>query len=100
LTLVQSTAVAADGVAVKLTSPSSVADTIAKRSPLRDASLNADAGKMRRGTAAERARAQVAYVDDRPWVERHPAWTGAIVGFGAGFGLDRKSVGKGKGGMG
>jgi hypothetical protein len=23
--------------------------------------------------------------DDRPWVERHPVWTGAIAGFGAGF---------------
>ena len=25
--------------------------------------------------------------DDRPWVERHPVWTGAMVGFGAGFAL-------------
>ena len=25
--------------------------------------------------------------DDRSWVERHPVWTGAMVGFGAGFGL-------------
>jgi hypothetical protein len=30
-----------------------------------------------------RQHAQAAKRDDRSWVERHPVWTGAIVGFGA-----------------
>ena len=31
--------------------------------------------------------AQAANRDDRPWMERHPVWTGAIAGFATGFAL-------------
>jgi hypothetical protein len=33
--------------------------------------------------AEARQDAQAAKRDDRSWVERHPVWTGALVGFGA-----------------
>ena len=53
--------------------------------PIRTASQNAGARlaveAARNHHPAQRDR------DDRSWVERHPVWTGTMVGFGAGFGL-------------
>ena len=63
----------------------SATSTASKAGPLRSASLNAgtrlavEAPRNRHAVQRER--------DDRPWVERHPVWTGAMVGFGAGFAL-------------
>ena len=37
--------------------------------------------------AEARQTSQPAKHDDRPWVERHPVWTGAIAGFATGFAL-------------
>ena len=53
--------------------------------PLRRASLNA--GAQLAVEAARSRHASQSDRDDRSWVERHPVWTGAMVGFGAGFGL-------------
>ena len=49
--------------------------------PLLKASLNPKLPPPSRAEA--RQAAQAAKHDDRSWVERHPVWTGAIVGFGA-----------------
>jgi len=49
--------------------------------PLLKASLKPNIPTPSRAEA--RQDAQAAKRDDRSWVERHPVWTGAIVGFGA-----------------
>ena len=49
--------------------------------PLLKASLKPNLPPLSRAEA--RQAAQAAKHDDRSWVERHPVWTGAIVGFGA-----------------
>ena len=49
--------------------------------PLLKASLKPNLPPPSRAEA--RQAAQAAKHDDRSWVERHPVWTGAIVGFGA-----------------
>jgi hypothetical protein len=54
--------------------------------PLRTASLSKDA--TMKLVAAGRQTSQPVADDDRdrgPWIERHPVWTGAMVGFAAGF---------------
>jgi len=90
LALVQSTALAADGVVSNRPAPptQSIADVISKPSPIREASLKTDPSKTLRGDVRRNPRLlQDTYRDDRPWIERHPVWTGAMVGFGAGFAL-------------
>ncbi len=63
----------------------SATSTTSQAGPIRRASLNAgarlavEATRNRHAAQSER--------DDRPWIERHPVWTGAMVGFGAGFAL-------------
>ena len=52
-----------------------------KAGPLLKASLDPDLPPPSRAEA--RQAAQATKRDDRSWVERHPVWTGAIVGFGA-----------------
>jgi len=53
--------------------------------PILRASLNA--GTRLAAEAAANRHAAQRDPDDRSWVERHPVWTGAMVGFGVGFGL-------------
>lgn len=49
--------------------------------PLFNASLKPNIPPL--SLAEARQNAQARKQDDRSWVERHPVWTGAIVGFGA-----------------
>jgi hypothetical protein len=56
-------------------------EPVRKDGPLLKASLNPNLPAPSRTEA--RQAAQAAKHDDRSWVERHPVWTGAIVGFGA-----------------
>jgi hypothetical protein len=51
--------------------------------PIRTASLNIETLKSLR-TESGWAN-QEANRGDRSWMERHPVWTGAMIGFGAGF---------------
>jgi hypothetical protein len=90
LWLVQSAALAADGIAANRPGPPrpSLADVISRPSPIREASLTTTPAKtLRLETGTTFRLVQDTYRDDRSWIERHPVWTGAIVGFGAGFGL-------------
>jgi hypothetical protein len=52
--------------------------------PLRKASLRKDARVVAAGTDRQ---AQPQAKADKPWIERHPVWTGAMIGFGIGVGL-------------
>jgi hypothetical protein len=86
MVLVPHTALAADEpLATQRPRTASSTSSTSQTGPLRRASLNAgarlavEAAPNRHATQSDR--------DDRPWVERHPVWTGAMVGFGAGFGL-------------
>ena len=79
-------ALAADGpLATQRPPTASTASPASPAGPLLRASLNAGT-ELAVEAAANRHAAQ-RDPDDRPWVERHPVWTGAMVGFGAGFGL-------------
>ena len=55
--------------------------------PLQKASRDTSRLNLRdeRGTAERRA--QTTDRDDRPWMQRHPVWTGALIGFAAVYGL-------------
>jgi hypothetical protein len=74
-----------DPLATQKPLTASATSTTSQAGPLRRASLNAgtrlavEAARPRHATQSDR--------DDRPWIERHPVWTGAMVGFGAGFAL-------------
>jgi hypothetical protein len=65
-----------------LTAPAT--STTSQDGPIRRASINAG---TRLAVEAARTRHAQGDRDDRPWVERHPVWTGAMVGFGVGFGM-------------
>ena len=56
-------------------------EAVRQDGPLLKASLKPNLPPPTR--AEVRQAAQPAKQDDRSWVERHPVWTGAIVGFGA-----------------
>jgi hypothetical protein len=92
LSLLPVSALAADGVAA--TRPASIAEAVKAApvaGPIRTASLSSDPHTIQ----AERTRwtrrpsqdEQDVEKDYRSWTERHPVWTGAILGFTAGFGL-------------
>lgn len=56
--------------------------------PVRQASLDRDAMMTFIAETKSATRpSQDTEADDRSWVERHPVWTGALVGFGVGFGV-------------
>jgi hypothetical protein len=63
----------------------SATSTTSQAGPIRSASLNA--GTRLAVEASPNRHAAQSDRDDRSWVERHPVWTGAMVGFGAGFAL-------------
>ena len=85
LLLFQSTAFAADGSVPNGALPA-IADALSKPRPIRDASLST-ATAVRAEVKGSPRLGQDGYPDDRSWVERHPVWTGAMAGFGAGFGM-------------
>jgi hypothetical protein len=54
--------------------------------PLRKASLNIDSHRILRAETRRAVRSiQDGCRESGPWMERHPVWAGALVGFGAGF---------------
>ena len=53
--------------------------------PLWQASVSPDASRMLRGGVREMRRSSQSTTADRSWIERHPVWTGAMIGFAAGF---------------
>jgi hypothetical protein len=55
--------------------------------PLLKASQDGSRLNLRDERGVTESRTQTSNRSDRPWVERHPVWTGALIGFGAGFGL-------------
>jgi hypothetical protein len=55
--------------------------------PLLKASQDGSRLNLRDERGVTESRSQTSNRDDRPWVQRHPVWTGALIGFGAGFGL-------------
>jgi len=66
--------------------PVSVTQRESKMGPLRRASLSRTTWTLRSETASRGHQDQDAApaADTRSWVERHPVWTGAMVGFAAG----------------
>jgi hypothetical protein len=55
--------------------------------PIRAASMNKESLKVLDAGARTNQSGQNPDVDDRSWVERHPVWTGAILGFSTVFAL-------------
>lgn len=87
LSVVQPAALAADEIVPGRPAPLTLSrlDATAQPGPIRKASMNGDTmKKLSTGTGWPGRRLQDSY-DDRSWVERHPVWTGAMVGFSAGF---------------
>ena len=81
---------AADDTSTKRPAPPtvSVVNTAPQFGAIRTASLNRDAMLTFVSEAKATTRPlQDTEADDRSWVERHPVWTGAMVGFGVGFGV-------------
>jgi len=63
-----------------------VVDAAPQVGPLQRASLSKDTHTMRRAETRQADRPSQNVGRDRgSWIERHPVWTGAMVGFGAGF---------------
>ena len=90
LSLVHVSVLAADDAAASRPAPLTVAIVNATPTigPVRNASLNSSAVMTYIGETKSPARPRQDSDDDRrPWVERHPVWTGAILGFAAGFAL-------------
>lgn len=89
LALVQGSVVAAKDEMKTPPAPVTASDVNAapQVGPLRRASLSKDTQTMLRVDTRWAARPiQTSSSDDEgPWMERHPVWTGAMVGFGAGF---------------
>ena len=55
--------------------------------PLMRASRDTSRLNLHDERAAPERRAQTSDRDDRPWMQRHPVWTGALIGFAAVYGL-------------
>jgi len=90
LSLVQGSVVAAEDMTEKrlalLTAP--VVDAAPQVGPLRPRSLTDDAHAMLRAETARAVRPLPDCGHDRgTWMERHPVWAGALVGFGTGVAL-------------
>ncbi|HEY7501308.1 MAG TPA: hypothetical protein VH740_22495 [Vicinamibacterales bacterium] len=85
LSLVHVSIAAADDTVATPATPAAVVKRAPKSGPIRNASLNRDAVMTYIGEPATAARSIQEMDEHRDsWVERHPVWTGAIVGFSAG----------------
>ena len=82
-------AAADDSVTNRPASPTvSVVNTAPQFGAIRKASLDRDAMlTFVSETKAATRPLQDTEDEERSWVERHPVWTGAMVGFGVGFGV-------------
>jgi hypothetical protein len=69
--------------------PTSAGHAAPRSRPLRQASLSKDPQRLFRAETRRSSR-PLADDDDQDtgnWMERHPVWAGAVIGFGAGFAL-------------
>lgn len=86
LSLMQGTVVSAQAIIERR--PASVATPVVDATPLdgplRRASLSKGSHTMLRAGTGQ-APVQAGCRDRRSWMDRHPVWAGALVGFGAGF---------------
>jgi hypothetical protein len=90
LSLVQGSVVAAeDGIATRpALLAQALVDAAPQVGPLRRQSLITDASAILRAEAMRSGPPRQDCVRDRGnWMERHPVWAGAVVGFGAGVAL-------------
>jgi hypothetical protein len=87
LSMVQGSVVAAQDILEKRPAQTAMAvvDLVPQAAPFRSGSLIKDAHSiMRTETRLAVRPSQDCGPDRRPWMERHPVWAGALVGFGAG----------------
>ena len=85
--MVQGSVVAAQDILEKRSAQIAMAvvDAAPRAAPLRSGSLIKDAHAMLRAETGRAVRpSQDCGPDRRPWMERHPVWTGALLGFGPG----------------
>ena len=86
LSLVQGSIVGADDIMTERSTSLTLAvvNAAPQAGPIRRASLSKDTQTVRGGETRWAARPIPDSGRDRSWMERHPVWTGALVGFGAG----------------
>ena len=87
LSMVQGSVVAAEDILEKRPAQTvrAVMDVAPQAAPLRSGSLVKDAHAMLRAETRRAVRpSQDCARDTRPWIERHPVWAGALIGFGTG----------------
>ena len=77
----------AEGPAKAVVSRSTGAREQLSEGPLLKASRETSRLNLNDERVAAERRAQTTDRDDRPWMQRHPVWTGALIGFAAVYGL-------------